>query len=181
LRTDAAFGADRATTNHGNRFGYPADRLGPKLKAIAQLLQSGNSAHIYTTGLDGFDTHANQAPVQALLLAHLSQALAAFHADLKASGKLDDVLVLVFSEFGRRVPENGGGGTDHGSATPVFVIGGSINGGIYGEQASLHDLHAGDLKADIDFRTVYATILDRWLHADSSEILAGNFGQIGFV
>lgn len=165
----------------GNHFGYPADRLGRKLRTIAKLIRSNNSAQIYTTSLDGFDTHANQIIVQAPLLAHLSEALTAFHADLRTDGKMDDVLVLVFSEFGRRVPENGGGGTDHGSAQPVFIIGGSVNGGIYGEHACLTDLQAGDLRSSIDFRTVYATILDRWLSADSSQILGRNFGHVDFV
>jgi uncharacterized protein (DUF1501 family) len=178
----SSFAAPNLLTESGtNKFCYPDGRLGAKLQAVANSMRSGCAAQIFTASLDGFDTHANQPRVQAPLLAHLSQSISAFFADLTAQGKANEVLVLMFSEFGRRVPENGGGGTDHGSSQPLLIVGGAVKGGVYGEHASLTNLHAGDLRSAVDFRTVYATILDRWLAADSTEILGRNYEHIPFV
>lgn len=160
---------------------YPAGPLGSRLKFVCQLITGGLGSRAYNLGFEGFDTHTNQAGHQENLLRQLSQALAAFYADLRSHGMENQVLVVVFSEFGRRVSENGGKGTDHGTAGPVMILGGKVKGGIYGEAPELEDLSDGDLKHKIDFRSVYATILDGWLNADSKEILQARYDNLGFV
>ncbi len=154
---------------------YPAGRLGDGLKFIAQMISGGVTAPVFTVSLDGFDTHANQQRSQAALLKQLSDALLAFQSDLKAHSLEEKVVTLVFSEFGRRVQENSGKGTDHGTAEPLFILGSAVKGGIYGESPSLTSLDNGDLKHTIDFRTVYATLLERWLEADSVPVLGKRF------
>ncbi|MBA3993219.1 MAG: transcriptional initiation protein Tat [Cyanobacteria bacterium DS2.3.42] len=154
---------------------YPAGRLGDGLKFIAQMITGGVTAPVFTVSLDGFDTHANQQRSQAGLLKQLSDSLLAFQNDLKAHSLDDQVITLVFSEFGRRVQENSGKGTDHGTAEPLFIVGSAVKGGIYGEFPSLTALDNGDLKHTIDFRTVYATVLERWLGADSVQVLGKRF------
>ena len=154
---------------------YPAGKLGDGLKFISQMIAGGITAPVFTVSLDGFDTHANQLRTQAGLLKQLSDALLAFQGDLEAHGMDDQVLTLVFSEFGRRVQENSGKGTDHGTAQPLFLVGTKVKGGLYGEHPSLTQLDNGDLKYTLDFRTVYATILEHWLEADSTQILGKRF------
>ncbi len=154
---------------------YPSGRLGDGLKFISQMISGGVTAPVFTVSLDGFDTHANQQRVQAGLLKQLSDALLAFQTDLKAHCLDDKVLTLVFSEFGRRVQENSGKGTDHGTAEPMFIVGSAVKGGIYGEHPSLTALDNGDLKYTLDFRTVYATVLENWLGADSAQVLGKRF------
>lgn len=154
---------------------YPSGKLGDGLKFVAQMISGGVTAPVFTVSLDGFDTHANQQRAQAALLKQLSDALLAFQNDLKAHSLDDRVVTLVFSEFGRRVQENSGKGTDHGTAEPLFIIGSAVKGGIYGESPSLTALDNGDLKHTIDFRTAYATILERWLGADSVQVLGKRF------
>ncbi len=159
---------------------YPDGKLGSSLKFVAQMISGGIGAKVYTLGYDGFDTHAGEMRTQANLLNGLGKSLRAFHEDLKQNGCDDKVLVLIFSEFGRRVAENGGGGTDHGTAAPCLVLGTGVKGGLYGEYPSLTNLDHGDLKHSVDFRTVYATIIDRWLGADSREVLGKNFDNLDF-
>ncbi|MCC7528591.1 MAG: DUF1501 domain-containing protein [Candidatus Melainabacteria bacterium] len=154
---------------------YPSGKLGDSLKFIAQMISGGVTAPVFTVSQDGFDTHANQQRSQAGLLKQLSDALLAFQNDLKAHSLDDNVVTLVFSEFGRRVQENSGKGTDHGTAEPLFIVGSAVKGGIYGESPSLTWLDNGDLKHTIDFRTAYATILESWLGADSVQVLGKRF------
>lgn len=160
---------------------YPENTFGRGLKFIAQMITGGVSSQIYNITLQGFDTHANQTRTQASLLKQLANGLSAFQADMEAHGVGNDVVVMTFSEFGRRVAENGARGTDHGTAAPLFVMGSTVKGGIYGDHPSLSNLDDGDLKYKIDFRHVYATILDRWLGADSNQILGANFDKLSFV
>lgn len=160
---------------------YPAGKLGDGLKFISQMIAGGITAPVFTVSLDGFDTHANQLRTQAGLLKQLSDALLAFQGDLEAHGMADQVLTLVFSEFGRRVQENSGKGTDHGTAQPLFLVGTKVKGGLYGEHPSLTQLDNGDLKYTLDFRTVYATILEHWLEADSTQILGKRFETLPVV
>ena len=128
--------------------------------------------------LGGFDTHSGQQPDQERLLGDLGDALAAFYADLASVGKDGDVLTMTWSEFGRRVGENASEGTDHGTAAPLFVIGGSVKGGVYGEAPSLSDLDNGNLKYTTDFRSVYATLLERWCGAPADALLGARYAQI---
>lgn len=152
--------------------GYPGHRLAQKLKNIARLIDAGLETRIYYVSLDGFDTHANQRQTHADLLTELSESVAAFIGDLKERGHFNRTCLLTFSEFGRRVKENASLGTDHGTAAPLFVIGGGVRGGIVGKHPRLDDLdREGDLKFHTDFRRVYAAVLDDWLGTSSRMVL----------
>ncbi|MDQ3701208.1 MAG: DUF1501 domain-containing protein, partial [Chloroflexota bacterium] len=131
--------------------------------------------------IGGFDTHSNQKNQQARLLQSLSDGLKAFWDDLTAQGKADSVMVMSWSEFGRRVGENGSNGTDHGSATPQFIIGNGIKGGHWGDPVSLSDLDKGNLRHTTDFRSVYSTVMDGWLGAPSEQLLGARFPSLGFI
>ena len=160
---------------------YPNNRLGYGLKLIAQMIAGNLSTKVYYANMTGFDTHAAQRGVHEALLRELAEGVEAFYRDLEAQGSADRVLVLAFSEFGRRVAENGSAGTDHGMAAPMFVFGKRIKGGLYGQHPSLTDLVEGDLKHAIDFRSVYATVLDKWLGADPAKILGAPFERVPFI
>jgi uncharacterized protein (DUF1501 family) len=137
---------------------------------------------VYYVSLGGFDTHVGQKGTQERLLKEWSEGMSAFLKDLKTGGKLDDTLVMTFSEFGRRVEQNASNGTDHGTANNLFLFGGKLSRkGIYNEAPDLYDLDEGDLKYKVDFRNVYATLLHKWLEVDDSTVLNGNFGQMDLV
>jgi uncharacterized protein (DUF1501 family) len=151
---------------------YPdSSGLGQRLRLVAQLIRAGLGTSIYYTQLGGFDTHANQQGTHFGLLREMGDALEAFLDDLSASGDARRVLVLVFSEFGRRLTENASGGTDHGTAAPVFLLGGGVRPGLHGSYPNLTDLADGDPKHAIDFRQVYATVLDGWLACPAQAVL----------
>ena len=154
---------------------YPATGLGDRLKLVGRLIRAGMSERVYYTDFGGFDTHAVQAAHHPGLLAELGDAVAAFFADLRDAGQAERVTLLAFSEFGRRVAENGSGGTDHGVAGPLFLAGPKVRAGLIGEHPSLTDLDAGDLKWRADFRTVYAALLDDWLGIDADAALGGRW------
>jgi uncharacterized protein (DUF1501 family) len=160
---------------------YPTDAFSNQLKLAAQLIGSDVGTRIIFVSIGSFDTHANQRAVQDRLLTYVSEGLSAFYADLAAHGRAENVLCMTFSEFGRRVTQNASNGTDHGTAMPVFMIGGRVKGGVYGEHPSLTDLDAGDLKFGTDFRSIYATVLEGWLGRDASDILAGTFPTLPIV
>jgi uncharacterized protein (DUF1501 family) len=146
------------------------------LKKVAAMIDAGLPTRIYYLSQGGFDTHAAQANTQQLLLIYLSDALRGFMEDLHKIGRADDVAVMVFTEFGRRVHENASRGTDHGTATPMFVVGKHVKGGFYGKQPSLTDLDDGNLKMTTDFRSVYATMLKGWMGLeDTKSVLKGDF------
>ncbi len=154
---------------------YPVTPLAGRLRLVARLLKGGFGSRVFYTTQGGYDTHAAQAPAHADLLGELSGALLAFLDDLAASGLADRVLVLAFSEFGRRVAENGSAGTDHGASGPVFLAGPGVRPGLIGKYPSLTDLDGGDLKVDVDFRRVYATLLTGWLGLPAAPALGGTF------
>jgi uncharacterized protein (DUF1501 family) len=160
--------------------GYPASALGNELRLVSTLIQGGLGSRVYYASQGGFDTHTNQAPSQQRLLRDFGDAVRVFLTDMKNQGLLDRVTVLVFSEFGRRVAQNASGGTDHGAAAPLFVAGGRVKGGVLGAYPSLapKDLHDGDLKFSIDFRSVYATLLEDWLGTASVPILGRKFPKL---
>jgi uncharacterized protein (DUF1501 family) len=157
---------------------YRGGDLGERLALIARLLKSGSDARLYYTQQSGYDTHAGQQSTHGNLLFELSDALGAFHADLTAAGLFDRVAVLCFSEFGRRVAENGSSGTDHGTAGPVFVLGKKIRSGLIGTTPSLLDLDDGDLKMAVDFRRIYASVLKDWLKLPTDGALGGRFDPL---
>jgi len=125
-----------------------------------------------------FDTHTGQKATQDRLLGQFSDALSAFYADLAAHGNDGRVLTMTFSEFGRRVAENASGGTDHGEAAPLFLVGGGVKGGVYAKHPSLDDLDNGDVKYTTDFRSVYSTVLERWLGAPVQGVIGGTFPSL---
>ena len=157
---------------------YPNYGLARRLELIAQVIKAGYGTKIYYTTLDGFDTHANQLASHAGLLNEFSDSVAAFHRDLDASGQGDRVAILGFSEFGRRVLENASLGTDHGAAAPVFVVGPVAKAGLVGPHPSLDDLDDGDLKHSVDFRRIYAAMLQNWLACPAVPIVGEGFAPL---
>jgi uncharacterized protein (DUF1501 family) len=173
---------------------YPNTGFSQALQAVAGAMTRSIGTRIFYVTTGGFDTHSAQNPVAAggayyNLMATVNDGLIAFYTDLKNQGLLDDTLVLSFSEFGRRITENGSGGTDHGSASVMMAIGGRVNGGLYGTAANLNtdpqnptlENNAGDIRYETDFRSVYAQVLDGWLGADSTRLLGGNFRKNGLA
>lgn len=154
---------------------YPGYGLAQRLKQIEQLISANFGARVYYTSLGGFDTHSKQVLTHEPLLRELSDSLSAFLASIESRGLKDRVLVLTYSEFGRRVKENGSQGTDHGAAAPMFLAGAPCSGGVLGGPIDLADLDEGDIKHRIDFRDVYASVLRQWLKIDPAGILEGNF------
>jgi uncharacterized protein (DUF1501 family) len=160
---------------------YPQNPFGKALQNVAQMIAADLGTRVFYVSMGGFDTHSNQKPAHANLLTNVSEGLAAFQKDLERLGKADGVLIVGFSEFGRRVRENGSGGTDHGAAGPMFAIGTSLRSGLYGVPPSLTNLDDGDLRHTVDFRSVYATVLESWFGAPSQAILGGTYERLGFL
>jgi uncharacterized protein (DUF1501 family) len=161
---------------------YPVNALGKDLKTIAELIISGTDTSVYYTSLSGFDTHAAQVTQQNKRLEELSSAVSTFVKDLKANNKFNDVCIMVFSEFGRRVKQNASNGTDHGTANNVFIIGNNLKKhGVLNDNPDLITLDEGDLIYKTDFRSVYATLLNNWLGANDKLILGSEFAKLNFV
>lgn len=160
---------------------YPGGNFAQSLRNIAGLIAAGLSTRVYFVTLGGFDTHAGQLNSHQNLLAQLSGGLAAFQKDLTARGLDDQVLTMTFSEFGRRPNENESGGTDHGTAAPLFVMGRHIQGSLHGTAPDLRLEKNADLTFTTDFRSVYATVLDRWLDSPADTILGATHPRLGFL
>jgi uncharacterized protein (DUF1501 family) len=160
------------SNKHTSYEGYPLTDLGKSLKTMAELIISGSDTRVYYASHGGFDTHVNQTGAHERLLTNYSEAVAAFSSDLKKHNRWKDVCVMTFSEFGRRVKQNAGRGTDHGTANNVFLMGGNLtNAGIYNDGPDLSDLDSGDLKFKVDFRDVYADLMQNWMRCEAKEIL----------
>jgi uncharacterized protein (DUF1501 family) len=160
---------------------YPANPFAASLRNVAALIASGLPTRVYFVSLTGFDTHSNQANAQANLLTTLSDGLAAFQQDLERHRLDGQVTTMTFSEFGRRPSENESRGTDHGTAAPLFVMGSRVKGGLHGTPPALNLAHNQDLTFSTDFRSVYATMLDRWLGCPSETVLGGKFAPLPIV
>jgi uncharacterized protein (DUF1501 family) len=160
---------------------FANDQLLQKMQLISRLIQKGFGTRVFYVALDGFDTHSNQAEDQRRLLGELANAITTFFTELRGGGHDKRVLVMTFSEFGRRVQENSSRGTDHGAASCMFVVGPAVKGGPVGKHPSLSDLDFGDLKFHTDFRRVYATLLDKWLGCDSKVVLGGPFEHVDLL
>jgi len=170
--------------NYTPKVPYPQTDLANRLKLCAQLIDAGLGSRIFYVSIDGFDTHASQGGQtgsHANLLTAVSGAITAFYRDMAARGHKDRLMVMTFSEFGRRAHENGSKGTDHGAGAPMFLVGGKVKSGIVGEHPSLTGLEMGNLKHGIDFRQVYAGILDKWLGVNSRDVLGERFEAIDVV
>jgi hypothetical protein len=164
--------------NYQPRVPYPGTPLANRLRLAAQLIDADLGARIFYVSIDGFDTHATQAPAHNNLLGQVSGAITAFFKDLSARGHRDRLLVMTFSEFGRRARENGSRGTDHGSGAPMFLVGGKVKAGVVGAHPSLTDTPLGNLRHHTDFRSVYAAVLEKWLGVDSRTVLGPGFAAV---
>lgn len=161
---------------------YPTTNLGNSLKTIASLIYSEINTKVYYVSLGSFDTHINQEGQQNRLFTEMDDAIKAFVKDLKEQHRFDDVLLFSFSEFGRRVQQNASNGTDHGTANNMFMISGGLKQkGILNPMPDLGDLNEGDLKYNVDFKNVYATILNKWLKADDKSILMKQYEYLNFI
>jgi uncharacterized protein (DUF1501 family) len=167
---------------HPTAQSYPATELGRDLKTIASLIMSDINTKIYYVSLGSFDTHVNQEAQQKRLFTELNDAVKAFTADLKTNNRFQDVLMMTFSEFGRRVSQNASDGTDHGTANSMFLISGGLKQkGILNAMPDLSDLNEGDLKYKVDFKNVYGTVLNKWLGADDKTILGMQTSHMDFI
>lgn len=182
---DAQVSSDRirSLSQRTTQVSFPSTGLGRDLELVAKLIGGGMPTRVYYVSHGGFDTHVNQTGTHERLLREFGDGLKAFLDEMKAQGNQERVAVLSFSEFGRRVSENASGGTDHGAAAPVFVAGGRFSAGLHGTMPSLNpkDLDQGDLRHSIDFRSVYATLLEQHLAAASRPILRRTFPQMKLV
>jgi len=161
---------------------YPKTAIGRDLKTISNLIVAEADTKIYYVNLGGFDTHAFQKKQQERLLEQYSEAIAAFVKDLQQNQKLDDTLIMTFSEFGRRVKQNASQGTDHGTANNVYFIGGQLKKpGFFNEAPNLSALDNGDLIYSVDFRKIYASILDKWLNVSAEKILTKQFEPLDLI
>ncbi len=160
---------------------YPEGRIGQGMAVFAQMIVENCGTKLFYISLGGFDTHSKQAEGHAKLHQTYSAAIASFLADLKAENRDKDVLCMCFSEFGRRVKENGNAGTDHGAASIMFFAGGGVKGGLYGQYPKFDKLDDGDLVYNVDFRDCYATVLESFLGTDSARILPKGRTKLGFV
>jgi uncharacterized protein (DUF1501 family) len=182
---DAKKGAEILSTALGSYHStvqYPSTTIGQSLRGIAQVKLAGLGTRVFYTSHGSFDTHATQLPTHALLWKEVSEAVSAFFADLREQDAADDVIMLFWSEFSRRVKDNGAG-TDHGAGTVAFVVGDPVKGGMYGEYPSLEEskLTIGNMQYNNDFRTTYSTILERWMGVEAKPIVNGSFEQFAFV
>jgi uncharacterized protein (DUF1501 family) len=161
---------------------YAADPMAQSLRSVAQVMFADLGTRIYYTQHGSFDTHSGELASHAKLWDEVSGAVGDFYDDLKEHGREDDAIIFIFSEFGRRIRDNGSG-TDHGSGGVAFVIGGDVKGGMYGEYPSLkeEDQLEGDLHFNNDFRSSYSTILERWLDIQADPIVNGRFEQLEFL
>lgn len=167
---------------YSSNVSYPSTDLGRKFKTISSLILSDINTKVYYVSLGSFDTHVGQPQKQANLFTQLNDAVKSFTADLKNAGRFDDVLLMTFSEFGRRVKQNASNGTDHGSGNNMFFISGGLKKkGLLNELPDLSDLDKGDLKYKVDFKNVYATVLNKWLNANDKNILGGSFNLLDFI
>jgi uncharacterized protein (DUF1501 family) len=171
---------------------YPNNGFGQALQAVAGAMAKSIGTKVFWVQTGGFDTHASQNTTDdggayVKLMVTLNDALGAFYNDLRNLGLLNDTLLLSFSEFGRRISENGSKGTDHGAASVMLAMGGTVRGGLYGTSASLNpdpqnptlENNGADVHYETDFRSVYAKVIDNWLGGDSTAVLAGNFRKSG--
>lgn len=161
---------------------YPNTELGKNLRTVANLVMSDINTKVYYVSHGSFDTHVNQEDQQARLFGQLSDALSVFTGDLKKNNRFQDVVVMTFSEFGRRVSQNASGGTDHGTANNMFLVGGGLKQpGFINDGPDLMNLKDGDLQYKVDFKSVYATLLNKWLGANDQEILRQQYPHMEFI
>jgi len=167
--------------NHVFRAEFPKHALGNALKTAAQVVAGKAGVAVVRVTHNGFDTHQGQAFVQQRLLKELAEGLASFQTALQEINRWDNTLIMTYAEFGRRAQENGSKGTDHGTANAHFVLGGRVKGGLHGQAPSLTRLDGGNLVHSVDFRSLYATVIDKWWGADAKAVLGGKFTQLDLL
>ena len=174
VQESASYLSEKARSSR-SREKYPTHGFGRGLKQIADLILAGSNTRVYYLSLPGFDTHVNQVSRHSRLLKIYAQGMQAFTKDMRANRLFDDVAVITFSEFGRRVAENGSRGTDHGAANNVLLLGGALRKpGIFNGPPDLDNLDEGDVRFQIDFRSIYANVLQNWLDTDPTMVLGSN-------
>lgn len=161
--------------------GYPGSRLAQQLRIVSSMIRDGMNTRVYYVSMGGFDTHAGQVGRHANLMTQFGQAVNAFYKNLKAQGDSGRVLTMAFSEFGRRVQQNASGGTDHGTAAPMYFIGDMVRPGLLGDHPSLSDLDRGDLKFNVDFREVYTAVLEDWMKAPAAQVLGKRYRKANIL
>ncbi len=171
----------RVASKNKTSIKFPASRLSRDLELVARLIAGSLPTRIYYVSQGGYDTHVNQRGTHERLLGELDGAITAFCREMQKQGNLDRVTVMTFSEFGRRLAENNGAGTDHGAAAPMFVAGGNVVAGMHGSYPKLNDLYNGDLKHTVDFRSVYASILQSGLGVDPAKVLGRKFSTLPII
>lgn len=182
VENEIVHAASKLNTNRAFKTEFPRNGFGNQVRTAAQLIASNAGIATIRLSLSGFDTHAGQSATQANLLKELAEGISALKSALSELNRWDSTLVMTYAEFGRRPKENQSGGTDHGTANVHFVTGGRVVGGIYGQPAELNRLDGnGNLPFAVDFRSMYATVIDKWWGLDSSRILQGKFAALDFV
>ena len=171
----------KAAVSYKPKVAYPADELGSSLRAAAAVISAGIGTRVVSVELGNFDSHNNQRRQHDDCMRRLDAGLGAFLEDLSGTSAGDGTVVVAFSEFGRRVQENGSGGTDHGMAGPMFVAGAKVKGGLYGKHPSMTELEDGDLAHTTDFRAVYGTLVESWLGVEASKVLDAGYPKLAFV
>ncbi|KAA3635539.1 MAG: DUF1501 domain-containing protein [Bacteroidetes bacterium] len=170
------------TKVYNSKAEYPMNAFAKSLKTVAEFIQSGVETQVYYVSLNGFDTHVNQKGTHGRLLKTYGDGVKAFVDDLKQSGHFKDTLIMTFSEFGRRIKQNASGGTDHGKANNMFLIGDGLNGaGIFNKMPDLSKADKGDIAFEIDFRRVYGEVIDQWMGASSGQVLGRDFKSLGII
>ncbi|MYA59104.1 MAG: DUF1501 domain-containing protein, partial [Chloroflexi bacterium] len=182
---DALRGSDmlsQCTLTYDSEIEYDPNAFSKSMKSAAQVLQADIGTRICYAQHGSFDAHTNGIALQEKLLRDVSGGIHDFYSDMKAKDQSEDILILAFSEFGRRVKDNGNG-TDHGSGGVAFLIGDGVQGGQYGEYPSMDtkDLVEGDLAFNLDFRSLYTEIMDDWLEVDSREVMDRDYEKVGFL
>lgn len=182
VEADVREAAARLSVQREFATAFPAGGFGNAARTACEVIANPSGVGVVRLTLDGFDTHANQANTQARLLGELAGGLVALEAALKELGRWNDTLILTYAEFGRRPKENQTNGTDHGTASVHFALGGSVRGGLYGAMSDLARLDGdGNVAHTLDFRSVYATVLERWWGIGARDVLGGNFAEIALV
>jgi uncharacterized protein (DUF1501 family) len=178
VESDVARAADRLSTMKQFTAGFPRGAFGNSVRVAAQLAANPAGTAVIRLSLDGFDTHQNQPQRHARLLADLAEGVVALKSALVEAGRWESTLILTYAEFGRRPRENGTNGTDHGTASAHFAVGGRVRGGLLGGAPRLEDLDGGNLRHALDFRSLYSTVLTRWWGIDAARALGGRFEQL---
>ncbi len=171
----------KAAASYKPKVEYPADELGSSLRAAAAVISARIGTRVVSVELGNFDSHNNQRRQHDDCMRRLDAGLGAFLEDLRGTSAGDSTVVVAFSEFGRRVQENGSGGTDHGMAAPMFVAGAKVKGGLYGKHPSMTELDDGDIAHTTDFRSVYGTLVESWLGVDAAKVLDASYPKLAFV